>query len=115
MTASAPYDGAKPVTMDEMSSARREMEAAQQKALNQLSLEVKALTAVSSQTTTQVKQIVTNVSALSLLAETNSLSLEALSTFVQKLTNATAGRERPSYERDPATIPLFFTMEISAR
>ena len=93
ITASAAY-----VTMEEMSSARREMEAAQQKALNHLSLEVTALTAVTSQTATQVKQIITNVSALSLLAETNSSSLEALSTSVQKLTNATAGRERPSYE-----------------
>ena len=97
-TASASYDGGRPVTMDEMSSARREMEAAQQKALNHLSLEVTALTAVTSQTQTQVKQIITNVSALSLLAESNSSSLEALSTSVQKLTNATAGRERPSYE-----------------
>ena len=51
----------------------------QQKALNKLGLEVTALTAVSSQTATQNKQILTNVSGLSLLAETNSASLEALS------------------------------------
>ena len=49
------YDGGRPVTVDEMSSARREMEAAQQKALNKLGLEVTALTAVSSQKATQAR------------------------------------------------------------
>ena len=98
VTANAPYDGGRPVTIDEMASARREMGAAQQKSLNQLSLEGTALTAVTSQTATHVKQIITNILALPSLAETNSSSLETLSTSVQKRTNATAGRERPSYK-----------------
>ena len=72
------------------------MEAAYARGHNSLSLQVEKLAETASQTATQVKQMVDTVAALTTVTSQNTVSLDELTSAVQKLTNASAGRDARS-------------------
>ena len=84
------------VTHDDLFTTRRQMEAAYAREHNRLSLQVEKLTETASQTATQVKQVVDTVAALTTVTSQNTMSLDELTSAVQKLTNASAGRDARS-------------------